>query len=278
MGNKTQKAAEKEPTLTTQTPATEPVIPPVVPPTDPDPTPSPDEVKAETPKAVETPKREPFKVGIYILHYQDDETTDRCVLSFQEQGIEGQQIVVIDNGSERPYMFLDESIFIVRMEENSPVVTAWNAGMVAFPAETYFLANNDAFPAEHCLEKLIAALDDPSIGIVAPGTSDMTVGAMFVAFANADTPSIDLPDVDGHLWGWKHTLIERIGYPDCEGHTHVMCWGSNRDFCYRARQAGLRVVCVRSAYVHHEHEISYDRSEADAAGRAWLQGKWHGAL
>jgi len=220
----------------------------------------------------------PFEVGIYILHYQDDETTDRCVAAFQAQGIEGLRIVVIDNGSDVRFIPTDESVIVHRLDVNTPVVAAWNAGMQAYPARVYFVANNDAFPAEQCIQKLIAALDDPQIGIVAPGTSDTTVGAMFVSYANAPVPSIDLPDVDGHLWGWTQALVDAIGWPDCEGHTHQMCWGSNRDYCLMARRAGYRVVCVRSAYVYHEHEVTYDRNEADAAGRAWLQAKWNGAL
>lgn len=214
-------------------------------------------------------------VGVCILHYQDDEKTDACVDAFCFPTMFSDEfIVVIDNGSDVPYKNDLPWVRIVRLEKNIPVVEAWNAGMKAHPADIYFLANNDAIPSEDCIYKLANALEDPTVGIVAAGTSDTSVGAMYVPEPNATLASIDMNHVDGHLWGWRHDLVEQIGYPDCEGHTHQMCWGSNRDYCFRARQAGYRVVCVRSAYVDHQHHETYDRAEADAAGRAWLQQKW----
>lgn len=213
-------------------------------------------------------------VGIYILHYQDDETTDQCVTAFDQARVEGQQIVVIDNGSDHHYISI-EGVIVHRLDLNLPVVDAWNAGMQAYPADVYLVANNDAMPVFDCVEKLVAALEDESIGIVAAGTSDESVGMMHVPFpGNSYMPNIDMKHVDGHLWGWRHDLVSQIGYPDCEGHTHQMCWGSNRDYCFRARQAGYRVVCVRSAFVDHQRHETYDRAEADAAGHAWIQQKW----
>lgn len=214
-------------------------------------------------------------IGIYILHYQDDATTDACVAAFDRAVFdEVPTIVVIDNGSTEPYIPNAEGVQVVRLDENIPVVAAWNEGMKRHPADVYLVANNDAMPTFDCVEKLVEALEDISIGIVAAGTSDTSVGAMHVPQPDAALTSIDMNHVDGHLWGWRADLVEQIGYPDAEGHTHQMCWGSNRDYCFRARQEGYRVVCVRSAFVDHQRHETYDRAEADAAGHAWLRAKW----
>lgn len=214
-------------------------------------------------------------IGIYILHYVDDSQTDQCVAAF-DRAVNGEsvQLVVIDNGSPVPYISTWEGVKVLRLEQNIPVVAAWNAGMQQYPADIYFCANNDAFPAVDCIQTLVEALEDESIGIVAAGTSDTSVGAMYVPQPDATLTSIDMKHVDGHLWGWRYDLVAEIGLPDCEGHTHQMCWGANRDYCFRARQAGLRVVCVRSAFVDHSRHDYYDRAEADAAGHVWLAQKW----
>jgi len=215
-------------------------------------------------------------VNIFVLHYEDEWLTDQCVDHLYTSGQlypEGTNVVVIDNGSKIPYEAKQEETRVVRLDQNIPVVAAWNAGMQKYPADVYFCMNNDAFPAVGCIEKLVEALEDESIGIVAAGTSDTSVGAMYVTFPN-ELPNLDMNHVDGHLWGWRYDLVAEIGLPDCEGHTHQMCWGANRDYCFRARQAGFRVVCVRSAFVDHNRHESYDRAEADAAGHAWLAQKW----
>lgn len=215
-------------------------------------------------------------VNIYVLHYENTAVTEKCVQYFYSSGnlYPDYNVVVIDNGSTVPYEALEEDTRVVRLEKNLPVVAAWNAGMQAYPADLYFLANNDVVVGDGCIQKLIEALEDESIGIVAAGTSDTTVGMMHVAGPDATLTSIDMNHVDGHLWGWRQDLVDAIGYPDCDGHTHQMCWGSNRDYSFRARQAGYRVVCVRSAFVDHQRHESYDRGKADAAGHAWLRQKW----
>jgi hypothetical protein len=82
-----------------------------------------------------------------------------------------------------------------------------------------------------------------------------------------------MPHVDNTVWGWRHDLIDAIGYPDCEGHTHRACWASNQDYCYRARRAGYRVLGVLGAYVRHAHHGGQDMV-AYQAGRDWLAKKW----
>ena len=217
-----------------------------------------------------------MKVGVYILHYKDDEMTERCVEAFTNMldgSTDHSMIYVIDNGSPTPYDPKWLHVQVLRLDENIAVVEAWNAGMRTYPADVYFVANNDVFPEQGCIDKLLAALEDPTVGIVAPGTDDTGVGFMTVAYPNT-LPDVDMNHVDGALWGWRQDLINAIGYPDCEGHTHQMCWASNQDYCYRARLAGYRVVCVRQAFVHHEHKPSYDRNAAYTAGVKWLMQKW----
>jgi GT2 family glycosyltransferase len=220
------------------------------------------------------------KIGLFILHYEQDAVTDACVeaFDFAVNGLDAEvETTIIDNGSPVPYQPAWEHLRILRLDFNLPVVEALNIGMLKYPADVYFLANNDAMPARDCLHRLLAALDDPSVGIVAAGTSDISVGQMYVPEPSDTLTTIDMNHVDGHLWGWRSDLVNAIGLPDCEGHMHQMCWGSNRDYCYRARQQGFRVVCVRSAFVDHQRHETYDRSEADRAGREWIQQKW-GAL
>lgn len=79
-------------------------------------------------------------------------------------------------------------------------------------------------PAVDCIEKLVKALEDESIGIVAAGTSDTSVGAMYVPQPDATLTSIDMNHVDGHLWGWRYDLVAEMGCPTAKA-TPIRCAG-----------------------------------------------------
>lgn len=205
---------------------------------------------------------------IFVLHHAKDDVTNACLASLIDQG----PILVIDNGSPIPFVPAHGNITVMRNEQNLHLIDAFNRAMQAHPDDWYLAVTNDTKASPGMVDKLLAALHDPAIGIVSGGTNDRGAGALYAPHPG-DWPSIDMPHVDNTIWGWPHDLVEAIGWPDCAGHTHIGCWGSNQDYCYRARRAGYRVVGVRSAYYWHAHDGGQD-VEAWQAGRDWLQQKW----
>lgn len=204
---------------------------------------------------------------IFLLHWTHDAVTNNCLKHLQPQGA----VIVIDNGS--PALFAPASpVAVLRLPENYPIITAFNYAMRLYPSEDYICVTNDTEPAPDMVSKLLAALDDPEVGIVAPGTNDTGAGVLHVS-EPGDHPSVLATGVDNTTWAWRHDLIAKIGYPDCEGHTHRACWASNQDYCYRARKAGYKVLAVRGAYTKHAHMGGQD-TVAWQAGRDWLVRKW----
>ncbi len=208
---------------------------------------------------------------IFVLHYAKDDVTNRCLESLRGQG----RIVVIDNGSPVEYSPPPWVDVLIRHTQNRPLIEAFNSALFAYYDDEYYCITNDTVASPGMIARLSEILDDPTVGIVAPGTNDRGAGCLWRPEPNGKTgyPDLVTGHVDNTAWGWRHDLLAAIGYPDCEGHTHRACWGSNQDFCYRARQAGYKVVAALSTYVWHAHDGGLD-GVADQAGIEWLKRKW----
>lgn len=206
---------------------------------------------------------------IYILHWTHNAVTETCIRSLLGQG----EILVIDNGSPVPFA-TKMPVKVMRLEENLFMIAAFNVAMQMFPSDYYFCITNDTKAAPYYIDKLTEELDNPEVGIVAGGTNDRGAGALYVAWPG-EWPTIDMEHVDNTGWGWRHDLVEKIGYPDCVGHTHRACWFSNQDYALRAHKAGYKVRGVLSAYIWHAHDGGQDYA-AWKAGKDWFDEKWGG--
>lgn len=231
---------------------------------------------ATAPKEV-IEKPTPAQVGIFVLHYEKDAVTHDCVNSWlgEAQELEA-AIYVIDNGSPAPFMPLLQwhGIDVIRHEKNLFLIDAFNKAIEAMPSHEYTVCitndtqKNQAYPF---LLGLIHALEDKSVGVVAPGTTDRGSGTLYVhpPMVRADHTT---NHIDNTVWAWRQDVIDKVGLPSCAGHTHRACWYSNKEFCYRLRKAGFKVLAATgSSYVEHAHDGGQDRV-AHQEGQAWLKG------
>jgi len=209
-----------------------------------------------------------MNVTVFVLHYEKDSYTNNCVASVAGRGA---RVIVIDNASPTPYAPPD-GVEVMRYMQNFPLIQSFNGAILLHPADCYFCLNNDTVAHPEMIGRLVAELHDPTVGIVAPGSSDKGTGILHVPYPSAVWETFEAMNVDNHAWGWRHDFMEKVGMPDAANHSHRACWASNRDYCYRARKAGYRVMAVRSAYVLH-FGGDYNE-EADQAGRDWLWNKW----
>jgi GT2 family glycosyltransferase len=206
---------------------------------------------------------------VYILHYADDILTDLCASAWLAQTSD---VLVIDNGSPKPYTSLT-GVAILRLNENLHLIPANNAGMKAHPSGWYFCVNNDVFPSLGCLDRMLSVFaNDPDVGVAAPGSSDMGAGILYVRPGDS-REDVETRHVDNHAWFFTQDVIDEIGYPTAEGHSHRANWACNKEYCWRARKVGYKVMAVRSAYVDHRRTKGYD-PVADEAGLAWLKARF----
>lgn len=222
-------------------------------------------------------------INIFILHYQDELKTYRCLEAFQRQAhiyAQNTRTFIIDNGSPQPFKLESRDglhfrdVEVIRYEQNLFLIEAFNRAIRANKAAFYICAANDVVPYAGLINGLISTLIQKDVGVASAGTNDLGAGWLYVGDKPDPTGKvIDVPHVDNSLWAFSHRLVKEIGLPDCEGHTHQQCWASNQDYCYRARMAGFRVCACKHVFYWHEH-MGGMNLEAWQAGRDWLRYKW----
>jgi GT2 family glycosyltransferase len=110
---------------------------------------------------------------VVIPNWNTPDLTIRCVEALVAEGVPPGRIVLVENGStddsyERLQSALPECQ-LIRFEENVGYGRAMNAGARELQGTAYLLMNNDAFVhGPGSVERLLATLDDPSVGLGFP--------------------------------------------------------------------------------------------------------------
>jgi GT2 family glycosyltransferase len=141
---------------------------------------------------------------------------------------------------------------------NIGLTTAYEAG-----ATHICYVNDDVwFEQIGWLKRLVEALDsNPEYGIAGPGIKCVTLPQLL------GKPGLKPGIIPAKMLTFscaviKREVFENIGFLD-ETFIH---FGSDTDFCMRARQAGYRLVWVRDVYAFHDYKLVTERSEQE---REW---------
>jgi N-acetylglucosaminyl-diphospho-decaprenol L-rhamnosyltransferase len=136
-----------------------------------------------------------------VLNWRTPGHTIRSVRALLADGVPADRVVVVENGSgdgsaERLRENLPESR-LVALDENIGFARGNNLGARVLPADAYLFVNSDAFVhAPGSVQRLIEALDDPTVGIAVPRlrNEDLTLQPSVVPFS---TPLSELVRASG---------------------------------------------------------------------------------
>lgn len=174
-----------------------------------------------------------MKTSIVIPAYKPLELLKECIhCIFKNTTMDDVEILVVCNGSEpetADYLVHSNFSFIWH-DEPIGFTKAANEGFKCILGKVVIIMNTDAhimdfLPKDIWLNKLLAPLEHPGVGIVGLGGMWTKYG-MYVPF---------------HCAAIKTELFDEIGYLD-ERFNPGYC--EDADFCYRARKAGYDTVIV----------------------------------
>ena len=216
-----------------------------------------------------------------VSNWETADYTVRCVEALVGDGVPGDRIVVVDNGSQDDsFARLRERFprsIVLRLEENVGYARAMNHGARALEGESYLLANSDAFlHRPGSVAAMLAALGDERVGVVAPRVlnEDLTLqptvmptNSPGVALVRASGLSRLIPNRWQPRWSthWDHSSSREIRGADgavllvrgetwrqLEGFDERMrMYAEDLDLCWRARKLGWRIWFARDAeFVH----------------------------
>ena len=216
-----------------------------------------------------------------VSNWETAAYTVRCVEALVGDGVPGDRIVVVDNGSrDDSFARLRERFprsIVLRLEENVGYARAMNHGARALEGESYLLANSDAFlHRPGSVAAMLAALADERVGVVAPRVlnEDLTLqptvmptNSPGVALVRASGLSRLIPNRWQPHWSthWDHSssreirgadgavlLVRAETWRQLEGFDERMrMYAEDPDLCWRARKLGWRIWFARDAeFVH----------------------------
>lgn len=243
------------------------------------------------------------KVSIIIPCFNRVDRTVECWKALRESFVDPtpREVIFIDNGStDGTSAFLADlekasHARALRNRENLGFARANNQGAAHARGEFLVFLNNDTIPLPGWLEPMIRLLsDEPDIGVVGSkllypdgrvqhagiivreraGGKTQLVCDHIHRLSHGDAPWVNLEReyqaVTGACLAVKRDVFRRLGGFD-EAYFNGY---EDLDFCFRAREAGLRIVyCPRSVLVHHESS-SQGRFMSDDKNTALFSERW----
>jgi GT2 family glycosyltransferase len=202
-----------------------------------------------------------------------------CIYSIREHTHLPYELIVVDNGSTDGSVdfCLSERVTIVSLGYNAGFPAACNLGLKVASGDALLLLNNDVIVTENWLFNMQRCLySQEEIGIVGPMTNFASgaqqidepftnIGDMAARFNRPDRKKWKSTNrIVGMCMLFKRELLERIGYLDerfSPGHFE------DDDFCYRARQAGFRLMICGDVFVFHHGSASFGRQGEERVQR-----------
>jgi GT2 family glycosyltransferase len=237
------------------------------------------------------------RASIVIPVYGGVELTRQCVESLISAGLDARdELIVVDNASpDATLEFLAtlESLVpipvtVISNDENRNFAGACNQGAKAARGEYVLFLNNDTVVGGKWLDEMIAEAESSGAQIIGArlhyGDGRIQHAGVCVErgcfprhlhrLAPADTPaardSYDCQIVTGACMLVPRSDFLALGGFDCE----FVNGGEDIDFCWRAREAGLRVrYCGRTDILHLESQ-SEGRNLRDLENVKLLNRKW----
>lgn len=217
-----------------------------------------------------------------VLAWEDYERTRACVLSLPREA----EIVVVDNGSSEGIrqalseFCAQQGVRYVQSGSNLGYAKGMNLGVRHTTRANVILSNNDIIVHEGTVERLVAALGDPTVGaafpgVVTPSGVPQTEGGRFlsvpVGIAHATGLSLVVPSLrivaepakadwlTGPFVALRRSTLDAIGGVD----ETSFFYGEDMRLCWSVRQRGLRLAYLPDAVIMHEDDVTAKRRWSD---------------
>ncbi|MBQ7059830.1 MAG: glycosyltransferase [Firmicutes bacterium] len=223
-------------------------------------------------------------VDIVLPVYNSAALVRKCLHSIERTKIRYRLILMDDASTDEEtvrilteYRDTHTNVRLIRNERNIGMIKTVNRGLVMTKNHVVIL-NVDVEMPDEWLERLMAPLiKDPTVASCTPLSnlgiitgfpknnventifSDLSVDQVDAAFRQIRSLYSTIPMGDGFCMALNKNVIKKIGILDQQ--TFEKSYGSSREWCIRAAQAGYRNVAVENLYVYHGHTGAYRPEE-----------------
>lgn len=203
--------------------------------------------------------------------YGKEEYTKKCIeFTLKNSGCEC-DILVVDDGSHKPFIYYGTGVDVIRLDKNSGFTAATNAGILWAQVRDYdyvLCLNNDTEPELNFLKHLVDLMEsNPKVGICGSvrrhpkkeGEPIELCGSDLIRGYQYFTEESKLPP-DPIPCNWfpvcsgllRMDMIREIGLLDKRMINHC----SDTEYCFRAKFAGWEVMIVPKSIVTHHLSVT----------------------
>jgi len=259
-------------------------------------------------RPVAPPDRESADVIVCVHNSPDD--VRRCLASATRTLGPSDRLIIVDDGSaDETRLICEETargnpdrVHLIRRPQGSGFCRAANAGLRESSAEIVVLLNSDTLVFGDWLDRIVACLSaHRQIGLAGPLSNaggwqsipelkgrppsnpvrdDETILAAIHAHCAEFGRRFDYPIVEqlnGFCLAVKRNVLDTIGLLDEE--LFPMGYGEEKDFAFRAADAGFLCAVAIDCFVYHAKTKSYSTAQRDGYSRAGAENvnRRHGA-
>lgn len=148
-----------------------------------------------------------------------------------------------------------EEVEVLALEAGTGWGAALNAGLKRSRGRSVLVMDGSVEPTGDVFAPLLAALEDPSVGVCGPfgiSTEDLR------EFHESDGPEVDA--IEGYLMAFRRDVIRDVGWFDERFRWYRT---ADIDYSFRIKDAGLRALRVDAPVVRHEHRMYHATPEAE---------------
>ena len=223
----------------------------------------------------------PPRVTVAILAWNAWEYTARCLASLRTTLRDGDQVVVVDNGSSdltgtllKRYPWVQ----VLTNTVNQGFAKGCNQAAAVASGDVIVFLNNDTILSPGWIEELLDPFRDREVGAVGPRSNDVS-GYQKIDdpnYASSSLASIDrfasswraahrgqaseCPRLVGFCLAVRADVFRELGGFD-EGYGLGGC--EDDDLCMKIRTAGYRLVVAHGSFVHHEAHATFKANAVD---------------
>ena len=212
-------------------------------------------------------------VSVVVLGYGDEPWLDQCLRAVLADLPLGGECVLVDNGitgDSRHVIPVDPRLTVVTPVINLGFAEGCNEGVRHTHGEVLVFVNSDAIIAPGAITALVAALDDPTVGLVtglvrlgdrpdivnAAGNPMHYLGYTWAGglgdLATDHLVGREVTCISGATFAVRRDFWDQLGGFDRE----YFAYGEDVDLSIRTWQAGRRVLFVPEAESHHHYSFS----------------------